>query len=65
MHVSVITIGFTALMLFSACASGISTGPYTAGTFSQAQDACNAGNGGACNAANNLELTRFGGRCVT
>ena len=54
MRVSVITIGFAALMLLSACASGISTVPYTASTFDQAQDACNAGNGAACNAANNL-----------
>ena len=30
MRVSVITIGFAALMLLSACASGISTVPYTA-----------------------------------
>jgi hypothetical protein len=41
-------------MLLSACAIGVSTVPYTASTFDQAQDACNAGNGAACNAANNL-----------
>ncbi len=59
MRISRITIGFAALMLLSACASGISTAPYGGENLRQAQDACNAGNGAACNAANNLRGTEY------
>jgi hypothetical protein len=54
MRSSLRIIGFGALMLLSACASGISTTPYPNDNLRQAQDACNAGNGAACIRANNL-----------
>ncbi len=59
MRIFLRTIGFAALMLLSACGSGISTTPYVSGDLRQAQDACNAGNGAACNTANVLRGVEY------
>ncbi len=54
MPVSLMTVGFVALMLLSACTGGTSSAAYTSNNYDQAQAACNAGNGAACVTVNNL-----------
>jgi hypothetical protein len=53
MRIALTIIGFTALALLAACTS-VNTTPYPARNLGEAQDACNRGNGAACNAANRL-----------
>jgi len=58
MRIARMIIGCLALMLIAACAK-ISTAPYVTDNLEQAQAACNAGNGAACNTANRLRSEAF------
>ena len=49
-------IGFAALALLSACAGGYNPDAYAGWSLRRAQDACNAGDAGACAAANYLRM---------
>ena len=59
MHVSLVTLGFAALMLLSACTGGTPSEAYNGTNLRQAQDASNAGNGAACTVANNLRMEEY------
>jgi hypothetical protein len=58
MRIARLIIGCIALLLVAACAE-ISTTPYVTDNLDQAQAACNAGNGAACNTANRLRSEAF------
>jgi len=49
---AIAAIGVATLMLLAACAGGYSPDKYAGYTLRRAQDACNAGDAGACAAAN-------------
>ena len=53
MRLTLSVIAAAALALLAAC-TAISTTAYPARNLGEAQDACNRGNGAACNAANRL-----------
>ena len=58
MRIALTIIGFTALALLAACTT-VNTAPYPARNLDEAQDACNRGNGAACNAANRLRAEEY------
>jgi hypothetical protein len=59
MRVALTAAGFAALMLLSACVTPYNPADFAGWTLERAQDACNAGNGAACNAANNLRGEQY------